>query len=104
MLLVQKTIHLDMADQIPEDVSTDRIQRLIAAQEEGQRKAMARFIGMEEEVLVEGLSRRSTKAVSGHGKHGVGVTLPGTEADIGQIVRVKITAMKNNTLIGERID
>lgn len=98
------TVAADMADQIPEDVSTDRIQRLIAAQEEGQRKAMARFIGMEEEVLVEGLSRRSTKAVSGHGKHGVGVTLPGTEADIGQIVRVKITAMKNNTLVGERID
>ena len=98
------TVAADMADQIPENVATDRIQRLIAAQEEGQRKAMARFIGMEEEVLVEGLSRRSTKAVSGHGKHGVGVTLPGTEADIGQIVRVKITAMKNNTLVGERID
>ena len=98
------TVAADMADQIPENVATDRIQRLIAAQEEGQRKAMARFIGMEVEVLVEGLSRRSTKAVSGHGKHGVGVTLPGTEADIGQIVRVKITAMKNNTLVGERID
>ncbi len=98
------TVAAEMEDQIPEDVATDRIQRLIAAQEEGQRKAMARFIGLEEEVLVEGLSRRSAKAVSGHGKHGVGVTLPGTEADIGQIVRVKITAMKNNTLVAERID
>ena len=65
---------------------------------------MTRFVGMEEEVLVEGLSRRSTKAVSGHGKHGVSITLPGTEADIGQIVRVRVTAMKNNTLVGERID
>lgn len=98
------TVAATMEDQIPEDVATDRIQRLIAAQEEGQRKAMARFLGMEEEVLVEGVSRRSNKAVSGHGKHGVGVTLPGTEADIGKIVRVKITAMKNNTLVGERID
>ena len=80
------------------------IQRLIAAQEEGQRKAMARFIGMEEEVLVEGLSRRSDKQVSGHGRHGVGITLPGTEADIGEIIRVRVTAMKNNTLAGERID
>ena len=98
------TVAAEMEDQIPEDVATDRIKRLIAAQEEGQRKAMARFIGMEEEVLVEGLSRRSNKAVSGHGKHGVGVTLPGTEEDIGKIVRVKITAMKNNTLVGELID
>ncbi len=97
------TVAADMPDQIPEDVATDRIQRLIAAQEEGQRKAMSRFIGTEEEVLVEGLSRRSNQAVSGHGRHGVSITLPGTEADVGKIVRVRITAMKNNTLVGERI-
>ncbi len=98
------TVAAGMENQIPEDVATDRIQRLIAAQEEGQRKAMSRFVGMEEEVLVEGLSRRSDKAVSGHGKHGVSITLPGTEADIGKIIRVRVTAMKNNTLVGERID
>ncbi len=98
------TVAADMPDQIPEDVATDRIKRLIAAQEESQRKALARFIGMEEEVLVEGLSRRSDRQVSGHGRHGVGITLPGNENDIGTIVRVRITAMKNNTLVGERID
>jgi len=98
------TVATDMPDQIPEDVATDRIKRLIAAQEEGQRKAMARFIGMEEAVLVEGLSRRSDKQVSGHGRHGVGITLPGTEEDIGKIIRVRVTAMKNNTLVAERIE
>ncbi len=97
------TVAAGMDDQIPEDVATDRIKRLIAAQEAGQRKAMARFLGTEEEVLVEGLSRRSDKAVSGHGRHGVSITLPGTEADIGQIVRVRVTEMKNNTLMAERI-
>ncbi len=98
------TVAADMEDQIPEEVASDRIQRLIAAQEEGQRKAMSRFIGMEEEVLVEGLSRRSDKDVSGHGRHGVSITLPGSESDVGKIVRVRVTAMKNNTLVGERID
>ncbi len=98
------TVAASMEDQIPENLATDRIKRLIATQEEGQKKAMARFIGMEEEVLVEGLSRRSDKAVSGHGKHGVGITLPGTKEDIGKIIRVRVTAMKNNTLMGERID
>lgn len=98
------TVAAKMEDQVPEDIATDRIKRLIAAQEEGQRKAMSRFIGMEEEVLVEGLSRRSDKQVSGHGKHGVGITLPGTEEDIGKIIRVRVTAMKNNTLVAERID
>lgn len=98
------TVAAGMPDQIPEDVAKDRIQRLIALQEESQRQAMARFIGMEEEVLVEGLSRRSSKAVSGHGRHGVSVTLPGTENDIGSIIRVRITGLKSNTLVGERID
>lgn len=92
-----------MEGQIPADVATDRIQRLIALQDECQRQAMARFVGMEEEVLVEGLSRRSKTAVSGKGLHGVSITLPGTEDDIGQIVHVRITEIKNNTLMAERI-
>ena len=92
-----------MPGQIPADIATDRIERLIAVQDEMQHKAMARFIGAEEEVLVENLSRRSDTAVSGKGRHGVSVTLPGSVADIGQIVRVKITEMKNNTLMGDRI-
>ena len=97
------TVAAKMDDQIPEDVATDRIKRLIAVQEAGQKKAMARFLGTEEEVLVEGLSRRSSKAVSGHGRHGVSITFPGAEVDIGQIVRVRVTEMKNNTLMAERI-
>lgn len=98
------TVAAKMDDQVPEDIATDRIKRLIAAQEEGQQKAMSRFIGMEEEVLVEGLSRRSDKDVSGHGRHGVSITLPGNKKDIGKIIRVRVTAMKNNTLVGERIE
>ncbi|MBQ7849714.1 MAG: tRNA (N6-isopentenyl adenosine(37)-C2)-methylthiotransferase MiaB [Clostridia bacterium] len=97
------TVAASMDEQIPEDVATDRIKRLIAAQEAGQRRAMARFLGTEEEVLVEGLSRRSDKAVSGHGRHGVSITFPGTEEDIGKIIRVRVTEMKNNTLMAERI-
>ena len=93
-----------MEDQIPEDVATDRIKRLIALQDRRQREAMARFVGQEEEVLVEGLSRRSDAAVSGKGRHGVSITCPGTGEDIGQIVRVRVTEIKNNTLMGERID
>lgn len=92
-----------MEEQVPADVATDRIQRLIALQDECQKQAMSRFVGMEEEVLVESLSRRSKTAVSGKGRHGVSITLPGTENDIGQIVRVRVTEIKNNTLMAERI-
>ncbi len=97
------TVAAGMPEQIPEDVATDRIQRLIALQEKRQREAMARFVGQEEEVLVEGLSRRSDTQVSGKGRHGVSITLPGGESDVGQIVRVRVTGQKNNTLTAERV-
>lgn len=93
-----------MTDQVPADVAQARLERLLKAQEAAQAEAQKRFVGIEEEVLVESLSRRSDKAVSGKGLHGVSVTFPGTEADIGQIVRVRITECANNTLRGERIE
>lgn len=93
-----------MTDQVPADVAQARLERLLKAQEAAQAEAQKRFLGMEEEVLVESLSRRSDKAVSGKGLHGVSVTFPGTEADVGQIVRVRITECANNTLRGERIE
>ena len=93
----------EMEGLIPEEVSTDRIKRLIALQEELQQDTLKRFIGTEEQILVEGLSRRSKLAVSGKGRHAVSVTVEGSEKDIGQILKCRITGLKNNTLTGERI-
>ena len=94
----------ELPGQIAPEVATERIQRLIAVQEKRQRERLQRFIGMEEQVLVEGLSRRSDSAVSGKGGHGISITLPGSERDVGEIVRVKVTGVKNNTLTGERVE
>ena len=93
-----------MPGQIAPEVASERIQRLIAMQELHQRHAMERFLGQEEEVLVEGFSRRSNEAVSGKGRHGVSITLPGSADDIGNIVHVKIIEIKNNTLMAQRIN
>ena len=68
-----------------------------------QQKTLQRFIGSEEEVLVEGLSKRSLQAVSGKGRHGVSITVDGTEDDIGKIIRCRVSALKHNTLTAERI-
>ena len=93
----------EMPEQIPEEVGTDRIKRLIALQESLQRETQSRFLNTREEVLVEGLSRRSEQAVSGKGRHGVSVTMPGSREDIGKIIPCRIVGLKHNTLIGERI-
>ena len=87
---------------LPAAVSTERIQRLIRLQDRIQKETMGRFIGQEEAILVEALSRRSDTAVSGKGRHGISVTVDGDERDIGQILKCRITGVKNNTLMGER--
>lgn len=93
-----------MDGQIPADVSTRRIEELIALQEGIQQKTLNRFLGSEEEVLVEGFSKRSEEAVSGKGRHGISITLDGGKHDIGKIVKCRITGLKHNTLTGERIE
>ena len=93
-----------MPDQVPAEVSAERIQRLIALQEKRQREQMARFVGQTERVLAEGLSRRSEHAVSGKGEHGISITFPGGAEDVGQIVSVRVTGQKNNTLTAERTE
>ena len=92
----------EMPGIIPDQESTERIKRLINLQEKLQQETMKRFIGAEEEILVEGLSRRNDLAVSGKGKHGISITVQGNEKDIGTIIRCRVTGLKNNTLMGER--
>lgn len=92
-----------MPAQVPPEIASQRIQRLIDLQESMQQKTLRRFIGAEEEVLVEGFSKRSLQAVSGKGQHGVSITLDGTADDIGKIIRCRVKELKHNTLTAERI-
>ena len=91
------------SDQIDPDVSSRRIEELIALQESLQKETMKRFLGQKEEILVEGLSRRSEHEISGKGLHGISITTGGCNEDIGRIIRCRITGLKNNTLTAERI-
>ena len=91
------------SDQIDPDVSSRRIEELISLQENLQKETMKRFLGQEEEILVEGLSRRSEHEISGKGLRGISVTTGGSSEDIGHIIRCRITGLKNNTLTAERI-
>ena len=91
-----------MDGQVDPATAAVRIQKLIELQENLQQETMKRFIGTEEEILVEGFSRRSNREVSGKGLHGISATLPGTADDIGNIVKCRITGLKNNTLTAEK--
>ena len=94
----------DMPDQIPEEVSSRRIQKLIAIQKENTRRNYAGYIGQVHSVLVEEASKRDERQMAGKDEYNITVNFPGSKDLIGQIVRVKITSAGESTLRGEMID
>lgn len=94
----------DMQDQIPEDVSSRRIQKLIAIQKENTHKNYAAYVGQTHSVLVDEASKRDETQMAGKNEYNITVNFPGTKDLIGQIVRVKITSAGESTLRGELID
>ena len=94
----------DMPDQIPEEVSSRRIQKLIAIQKENTRRNYAGYIGQVHSVLVEEASKRDEHQMAGKDEYNITVNFPGSKDLIGQIVRVKITSAGESTLRGEMID
>ena len=98
----QGTEAASMADQVPEDVKRQRIERLI---EVVQRVAEARNrerIGRVEEVLVEGSSRTDASLLRGRTRRNTTVNFAGT-ASAGELVPVTIEAATSTTLKGTQL-
>ena len=91
-----------MKEQVPADVSAQRIQTLIQAMERSTERVHQSLIGHTEQVLVEGVSKRSQTMVSGKGRRNITVTLAGDQRDIGKLIQVKIVSAAANTLRGEK--
>ena len=94
----------DMPDQIPEEVSSRRIQKLIAIQKENTRRNYAGYIGQVHSVLVEEASKRDEHQMTGKDEYNITVNFPGSKDLIGRSVRVRITSVGESTLRGEMID
>ena len=93
----------EMPGQILPEIATERIERLIREVEAGTEAVHRSLIGATESVLVEALSRRDERMVSGKGLRNITVSFAGDASDIGRIVPVRITSAAANTLRGERI-
>ena len=93
----------DMDGQIPAEVSSRRIQKLIGILKEITRERYARYIGGVHSVLVEEISKRDENQMAGKDEYNITVNFPGTPEQIGQIVRVKITSAGESTLRGEQV-
>lgn len=93
----------DMPDQIPEEVSSRRIQKLIAIQKEKTHQRYKAYIGQIHSVLVDEASKRDETQMAGKNEYNITVNFPGSKDLIGQIVRVRITSCGESTLRGEMV-
>lgn len=93
-----------MPDNIDESVKIDRLNRMIALQNELSLKSNRRDIGHEFDVLVEGASKRSSKQRVGRTQQNKTCVFPGCNSKIGDIVRVKVVDATSATLICEMVE
>ena len=90
-----------MPDNVPEDVKIDRLNRMIALQNELSLASNRRDIGKEFDVLVESVSKRSTDQWVGRTEQNKTCVFPRGEFRPGDIVRVRVADATSATLICE---
>ena len=90
----------EMKDNVPEDVKIERLNRMIALQNELSLASNKRDIGKTFDVLVEGVSKRSTKQMVGRTQQNKTVVFDRGEAKVGDTVSVTIDEVSSATLIG----
>lgn len=89
-----------MADDIPEDEKTARLQTLQDTQKAIQGRQHARLVGTEVEVLVDCVSRRRDTELSGRTSGNTVVNFPGDPGQLGSLVRVRVERSGPNSVWG----
>lgn len=92
-----------MPDNVAEDVKIDRLNRMIAVQNELSLASHRSEIGREVEVLVEGVAKRSREQMVGRTPQNKTVVFPRGEFKVGQTARVRVVDATSATLIAEII-
>ena len=93
-----------MPDNIPEDVKIERLNRMIALQNELSAESNRKDVGKTFEVLVEGVSKRSTAQMVGRTQQNKTCVFPRGNAKIGDFVKVKVVDSSSATLICNLVD
>jgi len=98
------TVAARMTDQVPEDVKTDRIKRLIDLQNNMAREKNLEHIGQTFEVMVEGPSERDENVLAGRSRQNKMVHWKSIASrKPGDIVHVKIESAHAWTLFGNEV-
>ncbi len=90
-----------LPDNVPEDVKIDRLNRMIALQNELSLASNRKDIGREFDVLIEGISKRSKDQLVGRTEGNKTCVLPRGQHGVGQTVKVRVADATSATLICE---
>ncbi len=90
-----------LPDNVAEDVKVERLNRMIALQNELSLESNRRDVGKEFEVLVEGVSKRSADELFGRTSQNKVVVFPKGDFKPGDFIRVCVTDASSATLRGE---
>lgn len=91
----------EMPDNIPEEVKIERLNRMIALQNRLSAESNARDVGKTFDVLVEGVSKRSTSQWVGRTQQNKTAVFPRGDFKVGDTVKVKVISTSSATLICE---
>jgi tRNA-2-methylthio-N6-dimethylallyladenosine synthase len=92
----------EMPEQVPDEVKTARIERLIEAVQRGALARNLERVGRSEEVLVEGPSRNDASLLRGRTRRNTTVNFAG-RAEPGDLVVVRIDGATSTTLRGTQL-
>ena len=93
----------NLPDNVSEEVKIDRLNRMIALQNELSLESNKRDVGKTFEVLVEGYSKRSKDDMFGRTQQNKVIVFPACGTRIGSYVTVKVNSATSATLIGELV-
>ena len=92
-----------LPDNIPEDVKIERLNRMIALQNELSLKSNQQDVGKEFTVLVEGRSKRNPEDLFGRTSQNKVAVFPAGNAKPGDFVKVKVDSATSATLLSHLI-
>ena len=92
-----------MDDDVPQDVKSARLQRIIDLHESMVEGQLAAYVGREERVMIEHAHPREKGVMSGRTDTFRPVNVKDDSLDIGDFVDVKISGYRAYSLLGERL-
>lgn len=90
-----------MPDNVPDEVKTERLNRMIALQNELSAASNLSDVGKTFEVLVEGFSKRSREQLMGRTSQNKAAVFPRGDHKKGDFVRVRVVGASSATLLCE---